>query len=86
MMATTKHPMLETGCARCGNDLSVSLMSRFNTDVLCMNCEALEREHPAFAAAEETELLAVRSADYNFRGVGLPAGYSNWASQQRRER
>jgi hypothetical protein len=49
-------------------------MSRFNTQVCCMGCIEKEKKHPDYLFAEAAELAAVRAGDYNFKGIGLPAG------------
>ena len=59
-------------CDRCGNAAQVSIMSRFNTETLCVPCELKERAHPAFAEAARVELEAVKRGDYNFPGIGKP--------------
>jgi len=48
-------------------------MSRFNTDMICMKCEARERAHPKYAEAAEAELRQVRAGNYDYAGVGKPA-------------
>lgn len=63
-----------TTCARCGTDASHgSIVSKFNTDVLCMDCKAREVAHPAYAEADRAEVDAVRQGDLNFPGIGAPA-------------
>lgn len=47
-------------------------MSRFNTDAICLDCNAKEKRHPKYPEAEAAELEAVRSGDYNFPGIGKP--------------
>lgn len=62
-------------CPRCGGDLKDGfMMSRFNTEECCMKCIAKEKEHPKYAEAFATEEAAVRSGNYNFPGIGKPAG------------
>ena len=62
-------------CDRCGKPLDgLRTMSRFNTDTICMDCEAAERKRPDYEAAREAELAAVRAGDYNFKGIGLRGG------------
>ncbi len=80
------HPLLETHCARCRRDGRVLICSKFNTEMICLDCKDVETFHPDYHAADLVEVAACRAADYNFCGVGLPVGYSIWASQQRRER
>ena len=59
-------------CDRCGGDLKVRIMSRFNTDCLCMKCAEEERQHPDYQKAVDAELAAVRRGDMNFPGIGWP--------------
>jgi hypothetical protein len=66
-----------TTCQRCGDTLVSSAMSRFNTDVCCMPCLDDERLAPGYETAHAAETRAVRSGDYNYKGVGLaPADYA----------
>ena len=61
-------------CARCGVEpLRSSMVSKFNTDTLCLACKADEKLAPGYRHADATEVEAVRHGDYNFPGVGLSA-------------
>jgi hypothetical protein len=62
--------MLE-GCARCGKAVSVSIMSKFNTDMLCLSCKKDEESCPNYKKASNAELISVQKGDYNFMGIGL---------------
>ena len=59
-------------CDRCGGELKVRQMSRFNTDVLCPDCIEEERRHPDYPKAAAAEFEAVRRGDMNFPGIGWP--------------
>lgn len=59
-------------CDRCHRPTSETIMSKFDTAVICLACEEREREHPDFAKACAAEEAAVRSGDFNFPGIGLP--------------
>jgi len=59
-------------CQRCGKVTSVYIMSKFNTALICMGCDHLERQLPEYAAACEADEAAIRRGDYNFPGIGLP--------------
>ena len=59
-------------CDRCGRELTVRVMSRFNADVLCPECEQEEHQHPDYQKAAAAELEAVRRGDLNFPGIGSP--------------
>ena len=57
-------------CARCGAKNGPTTMSRFNTDILCMDCLSKEKAHPKYPEAAKAELEAVQRGDYNFPGIG----------------
>ena len=59
-------------CDRCGGELKVRQMSRFNTDVLCMRCIEEEKKHPDYGKATEAELAAVKRGEQDFPGIGWP--------------
>ena len=63
----TKH----TKCDRCGKDFQHGqIMSRFNTQVICLDCADKEEKDTRYAAAKAAEQEAVLRGDYNFLGVG----------------
>jgi len=59
-------------CQRCREDASYTTMSIFNTDMICIECEKIERAHPDFPEARRIELEELAKKNYNFPGVGLP--------------
>jgi len=60
-------------CARCGAKNGPTTMSRFNTDILCMDCLSKEKAHPKYPEAAKAELEAVKRGDYNYPGIGKPS-------------
>lgn len=61
-------------CDRCfREDQVVTTMSRFNTQVCCMDCIAEEKQHPDWPHAFEVEEKAVKAGNTKHPGVGLPA-------------
>lgn len=58
-------------CDRCKKETDITIMSRFNTDILCCDCEEAERKLPRYEEAREAELEACRRGDFNFPGIGL---------------
>ncbi len=62
---------MKNNCDRCNGELKLSIMSKFNTDTICMSCSEDEQQAPGYVAARDAEREAVRSGDYNFPGVGL---------------
>jgi hypothetical protein len=61
-----------TCCERCGRNTNSTIMSRFNTQILCPTCERDERLLPEYPAAVEAEAAACRRGDFNFPGIGYP--------------
>jgi recombinational DNA repair protein (RecF pathway) len=62
-----------TRCQRCSKETRVTTMSRFNTQILCMECLEKEKKHPKYKEAAAAELRAVQAGNYNFSGIGKPA-------------
>ncbi len=59
-------------CDRCKKKMSSCIMSRFNTDMICGDCETKERSHPKYSEAKSVEEAMVRNGNFNFRGIGKP--------------
>jgi len=58
-------------CKRCCGDTGmITIMSIFNTDIICMSCSDKEKEHPDYKMARNAELEACKAGDYNFPGIG----------------
>jgi len=49
------------------------MMSWFNKEMLCQECQDTESKHPKFQEAKETERQECLSGNLNFEGIGLPA-------------
>jgi len=60
-------------CERCNNETGIYTGSYFNTQMICMACEAKERAHPRFGEAQDAEIHQVESGNMNFHGIGLPS-------------
>lgn len=59
-------------CARCQDEVILTVMSRFNLEIICLDCEDIEKKHPDYEYAKEKENEEVRKGNMNFRGVGWP--------------
>lgn len=57
-------------CQRCHKQTNVSIMSMFNTDVICMDCKKKETKDPRYEEARRVEAEQVRRGNYNFKGIG----------------
>ena len=61
-----------SNCVRCTVKPVSTTMSRFNTDIICGDCETKERAHPRYQEAADAELAAVKRGNYNYPGIGKP--------------
>ena len=59
-------------CARCRKETDAFTMSMFNTQEICLDCKDKEKKHPKYQEASDAEMRAVRSGNYNYRGIGKP--------------
>lgn len=60
-------------CDRCGKpNGNVTIMSKFNTDIICMDCKVEEKNHPDYQRASDAELAECKKGNLNFEGIGLP--------------
>lgn len=73
-------------CDRCDAKLRSSIMSKFNQDIICLDCRTDEKLAPGYKKASEAELQAVRSGVWNYSGVGLSAEDRAFLKQRRAER
>lgn len=69
----TFESMHRENCDRCGGETNgKTTMSMFNTDVICLGCKDTEKKHPDYKAAVDADHAAIKSGDYNFKGIGKP--------------
>lgn len=59
-------------CARCNIQTNTSIMSMFDTSMICLKCKAEEQNHPMYQQAVEAEMKAVKAGNLNFKGIGYP--------------
>ena len=69
-------------CDRCRRVSRTLIMSKFNTEMICMPCKGLERSHPGYPAANAAELAAIRRGEMNFPGIGCPPGLREQSCEQ----
>lgn len=60
-------------CQRCRKETDGYTMSRFNTELICMDCFDKEQKHLKYAEAAERELQECKRGNSNFKGIGKPA-------------
>ena len=59
-------------CQRCQKQTNgVTIMSMFNTQVICMDCKKGEKENPRYDEAVEKDIQEIKKGNYNFEGIGL---------------
>lgn len=58
-------------CQRCGKETNITIMSMFNTQTICMDCSDSERKRPDFEDARKADEAAIKSGNFNFKGIGL---------------
>ena len=57
-------------CQQCGKKTNVSIMSMFDETQICMECKDAEVLSPRYKEAQDAELAAVQSGNYNSKGIG----------------
>lgn len=76
-------------CDRCGGSLEDGrIMSRYNTDCICMKCKEAETRRPDYEEAMKAEHEAVKAGNYNFAGIGfkpLPETYQEMSKRHQSE-
>jgi len=61
-----------TADQRCQATTDHTIMSMFNTQIICMACKDKERRHPRYTEAVSAECEAVQCGNTNFLGIGKP--------------
>ena len=57
-------------CDRCGKPLNgCSIMSMFNTDIICMDCKMKEKSDSRYRKAVEADNEAIKNGNYNYKGI-----------------
>lgn len=57
-------------CERCFKETSVTTMSMFNTDTICMDCKRAEKEREDYSMAVQREYEEVLKGNMNYSGIG----------------
>ncbi len=58
-------------CDRCGKTNACLSMSWFNTDMICLDCQAKEEKRKDYEEARKKESEEVKKGNYNYEGEGL---------------
>ena len=65
--------MIPINCERCNKESKLKTCSRFNTQMICMQCNDKEKKHEKYKLACEVEFNEVKKGNFNFKGIGLPS-------------
>ncbi len=57
-------------CDRCYEDTLCTIMSMFNTQVICMECKEKERNRPDYKRAVDADNEQIKQGIYDFKGIG----------------
>lgn len=58
-------------CARCRKRCGATMMSQYNTQIVCMSCKDAEEIREDYKFAVEAENEAMKRKDFNFKGIGF---------------
>ena len=58
-------------CERCNKVTDITIVSMFNTQTICMDCSTEEEKRPDYADAKKADEEAIRTGNYNFKGIGF---------------
>ena len=56
-------------CHRCNEASGAYTMSFLNTQMICMECDEKEKEHPRYKEAKDEELRQVQAGNMNYGGL-----------------
>lgn len=61
---------IQKHCDHCGANLENGrIMSRFNTDCICLECSKKEKDKPGYDEAVDVEIKEVKKGNYNYPGI-----------------
>ena len=64
--------MYTENCQRCHKPTNgVTIMSMFNTQVICIPCKEEEKENPGYSDAVAAERNEIQKGNFNFEGIGM---------------
>jgi PHP family Zn ribbon phosphoesterase len=58
-------------CQRCGKETCATIMSMFNTEMICISCKEDEQKRPDYQDAVKADEMAIGQGNFNFRGIGF---------------
>jgi hypothetical protein len=65
--------LIPKSCERCNKESRRKTCSRFNIQMICMECNDKEKKHAKYKLACEVEFNEVKKGNFNFEGIGLPS-------------
>ena len=66
-----------TVCNRCFKETNSTIMSMFNTDIICMACKTEEKKRSDYGHASRAETAAVKAGVKNYKGIEGVHGNAN---------
>ena len=60
-------------CDRCHAKLTARIMSMYNDDVICLECQEKEAQRSDYQEAVQADRDAIKRGDFNFPGIGWKA-------------
>ena len=57
-------------CQQCYTETNAHIMSMYTTALICLVCKDKETERPDYKKAVDADVAAIKSGDFNFKGVG----------------
>ena len=61
-------------CQRCYKESNSHIMSMYSDKLICTCCKAKEEKRNDYERARSADQEAIRSGNYNFKGIGEPRG------------
>ncbi len=59
-------------CERCGKENTMTILSMFNQEHICVECKDREKSHPKYGEAEAAEKASKDRGEDFFKGIGCP--------------
>jgi hypothetical protein len=57
-------------CQRCFEETSAHIMSMYSTRLICMACKDKETQQDDYQSAVNADNAAIKSGNFNFKGIG----------------
>ena len=68
-------------CGRCNKETDNFTGSFFDMEMICIDCNKIEKAHPLYEEAKRIEHEQVVKGNYNYEGIGLPSDFAEFAKK-----